>query len=318
MKQVFNNSEVPHIWASQRQDKGRNSQGNFYFEYGTIYSYGGHFPIATIEGRDVFFTLRSYSNTTAKHIGAARQAASHLNFIYCFEVPVKWNQKKSLKQSEIFSTHETNLKRWKQTILATFKELGNTRIRDTQSRINSISRDIEQMNIYCQYFNLKQKDKELQAVLSLVNSPDFINKAREAKANEAAILAAKMKKAEKAYQQYLNLWRQSNEDAIQELTAKVKELCNFYRNQSTAFTHLRYNKDQNRIETSKGVQIPAEVAKRAYLALNGCLEGKCSGLNIPVLGYTITETTDKALIAGCHTIPKEDVKYIANLCGWLK
>jgi hypothetical protein len=47
MKHVFNSSEVPHIWALQQQNEGRNSQGNFYFNGATIYSYGSHFPIAS-------------------------------------------------------------------------------------------------------------------------------------------------------------------------------------------------------------------------------------------------------------------------------
>lgn len=31
MKKVFSSSEVPHVWARQSQDEGRNSQGNIYF-----------------------------------------------------------------------------------------------------------------------------------------------------------------------------------------------------------------------------------------------------------------------------------------------
>lgn len=65
-----------------------------------------------------------------------------------------------------------------------------------------------------------------------------------------------------------------------------------------------------------GVEIPAEIAKRAYLALNGCLEGICKDLSIPVLNYTITETGKDYIKAGCHTIPKSDIKYISNLLGW--
>ncbi len=81
-------------------------------------------------------------------------------------------------------------------------------------------------------------------------------------------------------------------------------------------THLRFNKDQNRVETSKGVQIPVEIAKRAYIQLNGCMEKSCKGLAVPVLHYTITETGKDYIKAGCHTIPKEDVRYIANLLNW--
>jgi hypothetical protein len=58
------------------------------------------------------------------------------------------------------------------------------------------------------------------------------------------------------------------------------------------------------------------MAKQAYSELNGCLEGACKDLEINVYHYTISETTKDNLIAGCHTIPKEDVRYIAALLKW--
>jgi hypothetical protein len=91
MKQVFNTNEVAHIWANQKQDAGRNANNNLYFKHQTIYSYGAHFPIATIHGDKVLFTLRTYSNTTAKHISKVRQAVSHKEFIYCAYPPTSCN-----------------------------------------------------------------------------------------------------------------------------------------------------------------------------------------------------------------------------------
>ena len=97
---------------------------------------------------------------------------------------------------------------------------------------------------------------------------------------------------------------------------KTKDLCNYYANNAAAFTHLRYNKEQKQGGNFKRVQIPVEIAKRAYMALNGCMQGKCNGLNIPVLHYSITETGNDYIKAGCHTIPKADVQYIAALLNW--
>lgn len=308
MKTVFNSSEVAHIWATQQQETGRNSQGNFYFRKGTIYSYGSHFPIATINGNDVFFTLRSYSNTTAKHINEARQAASHKNFIYVHDVPEDFRY--------LSAVHEANITYWKKQIAATFKELGNKRLRDITSRINKVQNNISQLETYCQYFKLPIKDKELKNLLKLAASPDFVTIARGASEKEAAALAKKMKQATKAFEQYISLWREYKDEEIKELPDNIKALCNFYANNHQSFTRLRFNTEQNRLETSKGVQIPAEVAKRAYLALNGCMEGSCKSLSIPVMSYTITETGKDYIKAGCHTIPKSDVQYIANLLNW--
>lgn len=308
MKQVFNTSEVAHIWAQQNQKSGRNPQKNLYFEGATIYSYGGHFPIATIRGNDVFFTLKSYSNTTAKHIQKVWQAISHKNIIWVHEVPVYFDY--------LTQTHSKNIDRWGRDLKAVFAELGNKRIRDTQSRINSAMRVISELETYCNYFKLPVKDKELKSLIQLAKSPEFVTKAREAKEKETAATLKKLKQGEKAHQQYINLWREYKDEEIKNLPDKVKDLCNFYAGHQQSFTRLRYNAAQNRVETSKGVQIPAEIAKRAYFALNGCLNQSCNDLSIPVLDYTIEKTTETALIAGCHTIPKTDVQYIANLLKW--
>lgn len=86
MKNVFTNSELPHIYASNTQDAGRTSDNNFYFERGIIYSYGRHFPIAARvnELHDTYLmTTRRYSNTTARHISLVRQALRHARLIYC-------------------------------------------------------------------------------------------------------------------------------------------------------------------------------------------------------------------------------------------
>ncbi len=147
-------------------------------------------------------------------------------------------------------------------------------------------------------------------------SPDFINVARQSSEKEAAARAAKMKQAIKAYDQYIALWRGYKDEEIKELPEKIKSLCNFYSNNKQSFTRLRFNTGTNRVETSKGIQIPAEIAKRAYIQLNGCMEGSCKDISVPVMDYTITETGKDYIKAGCHTIPKEDVNYIANLLNW--
>jgi len=313
MKKVFNTNEVAHIWAAQSQTEGRNAGGNFYFEGATIYSYGRHFPIATIEGNDVLFTMRSYSNTTAKHISKAGRAISHKNIIECYEVPVKWDEK-PLKKQSLGGTHSKNIERWKGEIKTLFAELGNKRNRDINGRINGITNHIQKLTAYCDYFSLKIKDNELKKLLKIAASPDFLAIARNESEKETKAREAKLKQAAKAYETYLALWRDYK--PTEDLPDKVKALANFYVNQSESFTRLRFNTSQNRVETSKGVQIPAAIAKRAYIQLNGCMEGSCKDINVPVLDYTITETGKDYIKAGCHTIPKEDVYYIANLLKW--
>lgn len=310
MRKVLNQSEVAHFWAHQSQNEGRNAQGNFYFNDKTIYSYGSHFPIATIEGHNVLFTMRKYSNTTSGHIWLAKQAVSHKNIIWCYDVPT------NIKYAS--SEHENNLNRWEREIKATFDELGNKRLRDIQGRINTIQGHITNLQAYCKYFKLTVKDKELKNLLKLAQSDDFVLQARQAKDKANEIEGKKVVSAVKAYNKYLNLWRNDDSEGIKAIPEKQKDLINWHRNNQNVYTHLRYNKAHNRVETSKGVGIPAEIAKRAFIQLNGCMEGTCKDISVPVMRHTITETTADYIKAGCHTIPKTDIIYIANLLNWVK
>lgn len=77
-RHVYPTSEIAHLWAHQSKPDARNSQGNFYFQGDTIYSYGSHFPIARHIEHDgkkaILFVDHSYSNTTSKHIGNVRHS----------------------------------------------------------------------------------------------------------------------------------------------------------------------------------------------------------------------------------------------------
>lgn len=314
-KQVFSNKEVPHIWASQSQHSARNSQGSVFFEGKTIFSYGKHFPIATIEGDTVLFTTRKYSNTTAKHISRVRQAISHQTIIYCKDVPVPyWNNNKPVYEQSFTLEHERNIKYWKDQLTEIFTQLGNKRNRDITSRVNSLSNTIHELNAYCNYFSLPIKDKELKALIKLAESPDLIEKARKAKELQDANDLAKMQTAAKAYDKYIALWRAYDSEAMTNMTDKQKELVNYYANKSESFTRLRFNEDAKRVETSKGVEIPVAIAHKAYKAIKDCIN--CTGIAVPVLQYSITEANTEYIKAGCHTIPQSDVKYIANLLNW--
>lgn len=86
---IMNNTQVSQAFAAQRKTSGKGS--NLFFEYDVIYSYGYHFPIAMItekyqDGRQVaLFTMKSYSNTTAKHKNHVYSALVDANY---FILPV--------------------------------------------------------------------------------------------------------------------------------------------------------------------------------------------------------------------------------------
>jgi hypothetical protein len=90
-KHIFDRFELAHVWLRQSQDEGHVAGSRLYFNGGTIYSYGAHFPIAKIfkapNGEEVIlFTTQTYSKTTASHIATVRSACntSHRRTVYCY------------------------------------------------------------------------------------------------------------------------------------------------------------------------------------------------------------------------------------------
>lgn len=81
VKQVFDNAQCAHVWASRSQEEGRTSTNNMFFIGDTIYSYGRHFPMAMFYRMDngqqvVFENDDSYSVSTSRHQSYVRRALS--------------------------------------------------------------------------------------------------------------------------------------------------------------------------------------------------------------------------------------------------
>lgn len=80
-KTVMTGREVPHAFATQSQDAGRNSNGSLYFRGDTLFSYRDSAPLAKFYGDVVLWNDDSYSITTSKHQSWARQALHHCTLI---------------------------------------------------------------------------------------------------------------------------------------------------------------------------------------------------------------------------------------------
>jgi hypothetical protein len=271
MKKVFTDiSQVAHLWANQLQEEARNS-GNFYFNGSTIYSYGGHFPIAKHIEKDgekaVLFTTRGYSNTTSKHIAVVRQAANHLNVIKCYNPN---------------TTHEENFNRWK--IDAELVAAKLPKAKKPEKYLNELEYINSQANKYAQFFGL-----ELPAILTTILSIKDKNEYNAYHDQKMAILEAQMLKKEaelkKQHKKALNEWK----------TGKTNRL---YIRIKTDY--LRLNKENERIETTQAVQIPMELAKRLFYSI------KENTLKVgdKVLNFEVNEVGAKVKI-GCHTFTKK-------------
>lgn len=269
MKNVFNNSDLAHAYANQTQNSGRNSNGSFYFEGKTIYSYGKHFPIAKIVSNDngldcMLFTYRTYSNTTAKQISIVRNATRQYKKIYCYSPE---------------DSHEINFKAWLN--LAEIQAEKLQKAKKPELYLNQLSILNREATEYVEFFNL-EIPATLTAVLSIKDKSE--NLEYMSKKNELIKLEnAKKQKEEKIkFKEQLKKWFNF-------------EISRIYGGLNLDF--LRVN--ENRIQTTQAVEIPIELAKR----LHNKIKTDTLRVGDSLLNYKVNEVGNIIKI-GCHTFTK--------------
>jgi hypothetical protein len=268
MKKVFNDiSTLAHLWANKTQSEARNSIGSLYYHNDTIYSYRDNFAIGKHVERNgqnkVLITLRTYSNTTAKHISVVRNASNHLDTIYCYSL----------------TNHEDNFKTW----LNEAKNIGLKLLsaRKPENYINQLNNIKGQVDKYVQFFEIDVPITLTEAI-NVQNKEEFLefsNKLAELQKIEAK---KKLAEAQKRLKKDLTKWY--NFETAYLYTRIDKD-------------YLRYNTEKNRFETTQRVEIPFAVAKKFY----ECLQKNILKVGDSILDYTINYIDKKIVKIGCHT-----------------
>jgi hypothetical protein len=283
MRTVFNNENLAHLWANKEQSKGRNASGSMYFNNDSIYSYGTHFCIARHLNEDtILFTTRSYSNTTSKQVRIVRNAASHLNRVYCPYPEANAN--------------EVNFTYW-------LKEARNLtdkliKAKKPEKYTLQLKQTLAECTKYCEALNVEIPE-ELTLICCIADYEDlkaFIEK-------EKAIILAKEKQAK-----------------IEALKAAKKSINNFrafkmYQsyNINTGLSYLRFNTETQRIETSQRVEIPVLIAQKFYNSIKG---KKAMIEPIEIMNYKLLNIDSKVIHVGCHKIEHKEINKIAKLLNW--
>lgn len=276
MKKVVNKETVAHYWANKLQSEARTPTHNLYFYNDTIYSYGGHFPIAKHVERNgqnkVLFTLRTYSNTTAKHISVVSYASSHIDKIYCYD----------------FDNKERNFEIW----LNKAKEIGQKLLKAKKpeiyiSQLNTIKSQVDK---YVQFFEIEIPITLIEA-LNVQNKDEFLEFSNKLAELQKIEVKKKLAEAQKRLNKDLKKWYNFE---INSLYSRIDR------------DFLRYNKEKNRFETTQRVEIPFVIAKKFYESLQKNL------INVgdKVLEYTINYIDKKIVKIGCHTF---EVAYLNKL-----
>lgn len=306
MKKVVNESQVAHLWANQVQDEARNPRKTFYFEYNTIYSYGGHFPIAVIDKQDsniVYFTTRGYSPTTSGHISIVRYAANHKTFIYCKNP----DQASRGYHAENIADFESNAKSIAQS-------LPNSR--KPEIYLNKIAQERETLKKYAEHFNLDLTSYNLKFIY--IESKDGGAKATEQELKERE--ERRLKAEERERERQAERLKEHKKNVI-----KWRKFAGKYENQTAhlysreeRIDYLRHNTVTNRIETSQGIEVPLEYAKKFYLqVLEIVANGTCDICGTQFLNaYEIKEINKDFIQIGCHKITIKEIKALAKQLNW--
>lgn len=300
MKTVFNNRQLAHVWAQQSQPRGRGS--NFYFEGATIYSYGGHFPIARFTDRTdsngarvVLFTNRGYSMSTARHISMTRGALSGLN-VRTFGVHDPSREPDAVSLADYRAEYESKLSR------ALRSRKYAAELVEDANRIASNARALA--DIYgLPAPNLPEMSAEDKAAI----------RARVAafEAAEAARTAAE--REERA--------RRDAERAAAEAKARDEWRAGENARYFAEPTMLRLSADRETIETSRGASVPADIAPLVWrLVRNARAESVAINFDAPhrpTLGaFTLDKVTATGdVIAGCHRLPFDELQRMAVALG---
>lgn len=296
----MNNSQVAHAWAAQRKESGKGS--SFYFYGPTIYSYGRHFPIATFtdhtakDGRRiVLFTVRGYSNTTAKHISLARGALYGLGVrvIECRDV----DGHASHNLQDMQERYNTLLLKASRA-----RTNGESYLREAVD-IADMARD------YCAAYSLQYPEFPEPDAATLATMQERARKeadARKAQAKERERLRA-LDYAEKiaefragADTSTLALWQTTGEA-----------------------TALRLSRDGKHVETSRGAAITIRTARRLFAEIARSV-GTSDEYRAAIVtaardvdGFTLREVrADGSIVVGCHTLEWPEISAFAAAREW--
>lgn len=294
MRKVVSSDEVAHLWANHHQEEARTSTGNFYFHGNTIYSYGSHFPIAVLkcEKQAVLFTTRTYSVTTSAHISMTRNACNHYEPVYCC------NPDEASR-----GYHDNNLAAFERECKSLAGKLAKAK--KPEIYLSQIAYQRELLNKYSAFFDLDLNTISVPLAYIYILSK---NEGQEASEKERIAVEERNQKAE----------MQRKKDHAKELRKfRAFKLQRMY--MRNGFDYLRYNAESKRVETSQGVEIPAEVARRFYkwvkatIKKGGC-DGNCG--EIKILDYTVKAVSKDMMQIGCHNIPIREADAIAVLLNW--
>lgn len=324
MKRVRKTSEIPHLWAHQKQSDARNQQGSLFFEGATIYSYRHSWPLGRIyekKGRKlVLLNSERYSNTTNGHQSDVDRACSHLErcsvpYVDC-----------GFGNSELSTAeHARNIAHLEGIAADALKKAQRALKAYVVTRQSGRAEHaLQQARIYAKFFGIRKKiaaytlaDWDAAAArVARIENPDPASLDRRERAR------ASKKQAEYARTRLAEIDRglkaHIDRDGCALNNFRLGNPWGQFRGTYSAPIALRIDGDE--IVTSQGAVIPADHCDRIWRTVGAVIRRGTpyvrNGHTEHAGAYAIDRIdTDGTLKAGCHTIEHSELRRIARQLG---
>jgi hypothetical protein len=327
MKTVFTNREIPHKWAHATQPHARGS--NLSFQGDTLYSYST--PIAKIyPKRDgvplVLMSERTYSVTTARHLGYAYGAVSHLPVVTVPRYILGESHRGHYRgNGDARKDHTDNLEFLNVALVNCGKKaMRRTKENRVQWDAENAERAHKQLAAYMVYFKIRRKMPPMPGFAAAferarkIENPDpaSLDKRERAAAQRAQAKYATRRLAEIARElrgrdysdmAYRSDWR---------LNGAFGAAAGYYHHGATGPCMLRVQGDE--IETSLGARIPLAAAPMVWNLVQraigqGGFEPSHALGRLKIGDYPLDRIdADGTLHAGCHAIPYSELEVMAR------
>lgn len=350
VRKVVDPRQVAHLWAHQHQDEARNAGGTFYFTGDTIYSYGRHFPIARFVTSKkqsylscpIFFTTRTYSVSTSRHMSYVRNALSQEQWARVIHV-----------ENPAANSPREHAKNY-QAMADEFRSLVQSAAKQRKNKAGTLAQAIRVRNnamayraAYCKGAMKECKPlppgDDFAAILTQYAAQDAKSEKRYAARRAKAEAAAKARHdaATLLWDKYLMpAWKLNaktinvpvNSEAHQ-LARIVEIACPsvfFGEDESIELktnpihhahpVAFRISEDGQTVQTTKGAEFPVRHCSRVYRVVLACRLAKqwwqTNGRTVRV-GHFRVDSIDAEgnVIAGCHSVTFEAIEDLAKRLG---
>jgi hypothetical protein len=301
MKTVFNNDEIPHLWAHGKSDSARNSGGSISIRGRSIFSYQTVMGERLEDGRFIL-NRGQYSVTTSGH---QSKIASSLPFD-------GWNL--ALKLNHFSPRQGTGSFYYgtpKQWLTKCAEDIANKSAEFTLK--GGLSKRWAGRSAF--ESKLLGMAKEMEAIAAFFNIRASVPKDLDGLIKAGKSQAAKEAKARK----------EAEAKAIADFAGKLAEWRDFggWINHPTkhGLAFLRINSAGD-VETSKGITLAPEQAQRVLRFVRSKREsgwhrnGETFQIETTSTPWQLDAVNDQGIVAGCHVIEWSEIETLADAAGW--